>query len=343
MRSGASANRTDELNAALLASARSGALSCASATTLPELSLRIVGRDWLGLGEKRWAKRPDEEVRPAKTAWDWLQLAVVPVVLAIIALTFNASQTAREQKREEERTRQDRALAADAQRDSMLRAYLAEMSDLILERKLLTSRRDSDVVALARVLTLTTLRRLDGVRRGDVIQFLAQSHLLEVPKSVYSYTPGRRTATLAFSRPKLDLSKAELRGAVLSDAVLRGINLAGADLREARFDGAELNFVLLVGADLRAASFRRAFFSMSDLTAAKLDEASFDRAVFVRVSNTRASLNDACLTDASFVEADLSGVDFRHAHGLRVDLSRALGYRGGINRRPCPVSRFSGP
>jgi hypothetical protein len=65
--------------------------------------------DWLGVTEKRWRKEPDEEVRPAKTAWDWIQVAVVPMVLVVIALAFNASQAARDQNREAERTRQDRA------------------------------------------------------------------------------------------------------------------------------------------------------------------------------------------------------------------------------------------
>jgi hypothetical protein len=33
---------------------------------------------WLGIREERWAKGPNEEIRPAKTAWDVLQAAVIP-------------------------------------------------------------------------------------------------------------------------------------------------------------------------------------------------------------------------------------------------------------------------
>jgi hypothetical protein len=51
--------------------------------------------DW-GLKEKRWEKAPNEEVRPAKTAWDVLQLLIVPVMLVLIALYFNASQASRD-------------------------------------------------------------------------------------------------------------------------------------------------------------------------------------------------------------------------------------------------------
>src|SRR5262245_308900 len=87
--------------------------------------------DWLGLKERRWEKPPDVEIRPAKTAWDWLQLAVVPVVLAAVALAFNASQASRERSREDRRTTEDRALALDARRDETLRNYITQMSGLM--------------------------------------------------------------------------------------------------------------------------------------------------------------------------------------------------------------------
>jgi hypothetical protein len=32
---------------------------------------------WLGVGERRWKKSPDEDVQPSKTVWDLLQLLIV--------------------------------------------------------------------------------------------------------------------------------------------------------------------------------------------------------------------------------------------------------------------------
>jgi hypothetical protein len=51
--------------------------------------------DWSGFPERRWKKSPDEEVQPAKTVWDWLQLLIVPAVLAVIAVAYNAAQASR--------------------------------------------------------------------------------------------------------------------------------------------------------------------------------------------------------------------------------------------------------
>jgi hypothetical protein len=86
---------------------------------------------WLGVGERRWKKSPDEEVQPGKTLWDFLQLLIVPAMLAVIALLFNASQASRERHSEDRRVRVDRALAIETRRDANLDAYLAEMRDLI--------------------------------------------------------------------------------------------------------------------------------------------------------------------------------------------------------------------
>ena len=100
---------------------------------------------WLGVGERRWKRSPDEEVQPSKTAWDVLQLLIVPLMLVLIAFYFNASQASRDRSREDRRSE-----------DATLDAYLAKMSDLMLDRDLLTSRPESPVREVARAETLNS-------------------------------------------------------------------------------------------------------------------------------------------------------------------------------------------
>src|SRR3954454_11647222 len=50
-------------------------------------------RELLGVRERRWKKAPDEEVQPAKTLWDWLQLLVVPAILIAVTFAWSAAQT----------------------------------------------------------------------------------------------------------------------------------------------------------------------------------------------------------------------------------------------------------
>src|SRR3954449_6986209 len=81
---------------------------------------RMRWREWLGVGERRWKKAPDEEIQPGKTLWDWLQLLIVPAILIGIGFLWSARQTASENKRDDRRIAADRAAAVVAARDATL-------------------------------------------------------------------------------------------------------------------------------------------------------------------------------------------------------------------------------
>src|SRR4051794_21742190 len=100
-------------------------------------------REWLSVGERRWTKAPDEEVQPAKTLWDWLQLLIVPAILVALTFAWSAMQTRSDNKREDRRVAADRAAAEEARQDATLEAYLDQMSGLMLHERLLSSRHDS--------------------------------------------------------------------------------------------------------------------------------------------------------------------------------------------------------
>jgi hypothetical protein len=170
-----------------------------------------------GVGQR--GKATDKDFQPAKTLWDWLQLLVIPLALAGLAFLLNQSQTDREQRREDQRAARQREIAADATREEALRAYLRQMSDLMLDRELLRSRPLDDVRAVARTVTLTTVRRLDGERRGVVVRFLAEARLI------------------ARGQTKVDIQSANLRFAYLPNAQLEGVNLVLADLPGADLRG----------------------------------------------------------------------------------------------------------
>src|SRR5437773_8504718 len=86
---------------------------------------------WLGIGERRWKKAPDEEVQPAKTLWDWLQLLIVPAILIGITLVWSYSQARSDNKREDRRIAADRAAAEEVRQDATLNGYLTQMSGLM--------------------------------------------------------------------------------------------------------------------------------------------------------------------------------------------------------------------
>jgi len=100
-------------------------------------------REWTGVGVRRWKTAPDEHVEPGKTLWDWLQLLIEPVILIAVTLAWSAAQTRSDNKREDRRIAADRLAAEQARLDATLNSYLAQMGDLMLNRKLSTSENTS--------------------------------------------------------------------------------------------------------------------------------------------------------------------------------------------------------
>jgi uncharacterized protein YjbI with pentapeptide repeats len=196
-----------------------------------------------------YATRPGWVGVADKQFWDYLELLVVPAVLAGGVAWLSAAQRKRErraQKAQEERqrvaeeARKQRELAIESQRaqDEALQAYLDQMSQLLIDRDRLLSRaRPSDnLSAVARARTLTVLTRLDGVRKGSVLQFLYESGLITK------------------DRPILDVRGSNLHEAILIGAFLRSALLTSANLREADLSGADLDTANLYEANLSDAT-----------------------------------------------------------------------------------------
>jgi Pentapeptide repeats (8 copies) len=180
--------------------------------------------------------------RPSKTLWDWLQLLsalAIPVVVGFGAVWFTLRQG-----------KVANAENTDNQRESALQAYIDKMSELLLEKNLRDSTEEDEVRKIARVRTLTVLRRLDAERRGNVLQFLYESGLISKAKQIINLD---RAWLYGANLYRANLYKADLSGARLS-----GVNLYEADLRETNLSRAHLRNSTLRGADLSGANLKDA-------------------------------------------------------------------------------------
>src|SRR5829696_6779953 len=122
----------------------------------------VLEWEWTGLvKDKAYTKR---------TLWDWLKLLIIPAVLASVGLWFN-----RQQREQELQTADRRA------QDEALQAYLDQIGQLLLDKdpSLRQAKEDDEVRTLARARTLTVLGRLDGERKGSIVQFLGESTLIQ--------------------------------------------------------------------------------------------------------------------------------------------------------------------
>jgi hypothetical protein len=207
--------------------------------------IHIFGWEWTGFNGGFSKKTVTEEITkssqgkhtttkeqpPAKTLWDWLQLLIVPVILAIGGFWLNQIQKSREQRITEQRDKTERGIASDNQREAALQAYIDKISELLLTKNLRTSTEDEEVRKIARVHTLTVLPRLDKERKRSVLQFLFESGLINKDDKRIINLEGADFWEVNLSNTTL--SEANLSGANLSGANLSGANLSEANLSKA--------------------------------------------------------------------------------------------------------------
>jgi uncharacterized protein YjbI with pentapeptide repeats len=246
-----------------------------------------------------------------KTVWDLLQLLIVPLMLVAIGLVFSLQQDARQQRVEEQRAEAERDLAERRAQDEALQAYLDQMSQLMLERKLLEAEQGNPVYTLAQARTSTAMARLDGEHNKSVTRFLTDSGLAGTPVSESSISLFREIDLSSVDLHGADLSEADLSGSVLRDANLSGVGLGGANLSGANLSKANLRWADLSGSDLRyadvsGASLSKADLSGSDLRYANLSNANLSVSSLDKADLRYANLSEANLSWAYLKEADLS-------------------------------------
>lgn len=244
---------------------------------LKHVILMDHGCDWTGFGTC-----PTKDVRIEKTLWDWLDLLIVPIVLAVVSYVYNRTEKANDRRAADRRAFTERDIARDVRQDGILREYFDRMSQLLLdeERPLRKSQEADEVRSVARTRTLSTLRELDGDRRGRVLQFLHESRLIQR------------------EMPIVDLNGADFMHAELVGANFRGANLARAyfykaNLRTAYLENVYLERGYLEGANLKEAFLYKAFLYQADLKGVNLEGAQ--------------------LKEANLKEADLKGANLEGA------------------------------
>jgi uncharacterized protein YjbI with pentapeptide repeats len=256
---------------------------------------------WTGFSE------PAGEAPRGKTLWDWLQLLIVPAVLVGAAFALNLAQSSRDQRREDRRAAVERSIALEQRREDALAAYLDEMAALLRHGQVARQ-----TLAMSRTLTLSVLRRLDGQRKGFVVQFLAEGGLAKPAVAQLGLAKG---SLIKLPPSGIDLAGADLRGAVVR-GTLANVALDGADLRAADFQTAFLSNVTMSLSDLRNATFAGAQFDLVWIDGADLRGANLSRTLI-----GRSYFNSSCLTDARLSGATIFDSSFEDATGRNIDLS----------------------
>lgn len=269
-----------------------------------------------------------------KTLWDWMELLIIPLVLAIGAFYLNRSEQDTE-----------REIAKDRQQEVALQAYLDKMSDLLVNENLQKTKK-KNIRDVARTRTLTVIRGLDGKRKGLVIRFLQEAGLINKQRPIIKLRGADlrevelgwaklRNVDLSFTDLRnadlvlADLSDSNLENATLSYADLSWTDFSNSDMNGANLWGSKMLFTKFAKAKLNDVSFVKTETWQIDLKGAHLQGSRFMQADLKDANFTGANLIDATfrgadLFGANFNQTDLAGVNFRYANMSRVNLQDAI-------------------
>ena len=248
---------------------------------------------------------PNDKHQRGKTLWDWLQLLIIPVILAGGGIWFSTQQNDAGLRLNKQQYEQSMHLTENQQKETTLKTAMDDLSGLILDKGLRASPQNAEVRVVARAKILAAFRLIDPPRKRTLLQFLIEAQLVT---RVFNRSP-----LLSLRGAALD--HASLGGAHLEGANLNGANLSGADLRDAYLEGANLTNTQMDAAHLESAHLEgHTFLSSANLENAHLENAHL----------SDADLHDAHLEGAYLRGAHLEGAHLEGAHLIHADLSNAV-------------------
>ena len=234
-----------------------------------------------------------------KTIWDVLELIIIPVTLAGVAVILDRLER-----------KADRENSRDNQQEVALQNYFDAMSRLILDKDLRNSSKN-EVRKIAQVKTISTLERLNLDRKSKLINFLWSLDL------VYG------SAEIS---PIISLSGIDLRHVQLIGSNLEGANLGCANLEGANLDGSNLECAYLGEAHLENTHLEGAYLDKADLTLSHLKGAYLYKAHLYGAHLEGADLEGADLEDAHLEGAHLEGANLvvanffgAHLEGIKLE------------------------
>ena len=148
-----------------------------------------------------------------KTIWDWMQLLIIPFILVTVGYFFSNQQAQTSLLVSQQQHDADQRQALEQQRAILLQTYIDNIQDLLLNHNLLDSNPTNGVAILARARTLTSLQGLDPERKGVLMEFIYEAHLIG-----YMVARGNPNPIIIILKGA-DLSGADLNGATLGDAL----------------------------------------------------------------------------------------------------------------------------
>lgn len=244
----------------------------------------IIWPEWTGFG-------PYQEitgVARGKTLWDWLELVIVPVAIAFVVFIYTQFEKKKNKRVEDENYN-----------SNLLESFFKTITELLLKDDLkgdLNKKR----ISIARSRIIMIFGQLDGQRKGQVLQFLYESDLIDKEPMFH------------------------LRGANISDAVLDRIVLKNAEIKSANFENTTIQNSNLNEIDLTGCNFKNANLSNSLVDNANFSYTDLSESVLQNLDLSTVDFEGAILTNANLTESTIKQSQLDSIHEKKgINLNKA--------------------
>ncbi len=262
-----------------------------------------------------------------KTIWDSIQLLgviAIPIVVVVASNAFGSQLNQANLRVSEQQYQTNIQIATNQQEDATLATYLDTMTNQMLNNDLLHSKPSDEIRIIARVQTLTVLRRVDPTRRDIVLHFLWESGLLSIISLDDANLSGVHDTNL---RPPGSID-------------LKGLSLQYADLTYTYFGNLRVVQSSLYRTDMSFSTFidltvTSSNFNDTILSHITISNSDFSNSRFVGADLSNANLSNVILRNTNLSNANLSGavlnkVDLRGAEVTPGQLALAKSLKGTI-------------
>lgn len=244
-----------------------------------------ISPTWTGFGPYEQSQGPR-----SKTLWDWFELLIIPLILAVGIWWLNI----------QDKESKDR-VEIDRQNHDTLEKYLDCMTTLLLKDDLRNPKTNSETIKIARIRTLSVLRSVDGSKKGQILQFLYESGLI-------------------FENPIINLNGADFTNALLVGANLQNAEIRGVIFINADFTDANLTNCKLQGCNFTGAIFSKCTFEKTDLS----------QTLFNNTNCSNIDLRSSCVWAMTFDNAKTINVRLLQQQDKDIGSMRKINRKGLI-------------
>lgn len=229
--------------------------------------------DWMGFSPYDTAK----DGPAPKKLWDWLDLLIVPLSIATMGLLYNKIEKSKEEKKEFEN-----------KQNEILDSYFKVISDLILKSNLLDITLNNKSRIIARTRTIVAIENLNDERKGQVLQFLHESKLINTEI--------------------IELLGANFKSSEVSGIVLKDVTIKGVYFCNSKFIKTYLDNSVFTSCDFSDTNFSDSSMNNTDLSYTKLRRCQLRNINLTTVNFDGADLTDANLTDSTIMQSQLDKI-----------------------------------